>query len=172
MGRIVNKRELAEIFGISERSFTEYQRAGLPFIVGDGRGHENQYDTGIVYTWLITRAKAGSTTESAKDRLDRLRGDREEIAIAKELGELAPAANFERVWTDHVLAARAELLNMSDGLATALSARYGINIDAQLICDAVEKSLARLSELNVDDFAESEDPEDDEPDGSADDWEE
>lgn len=172
MSRTVNKRELAEIFGISERTFTEYQRAGMPFLPSSGRGFENEYDTSAVYVWLITRAKAGASNESAKERLDRLRGDREELAIAKELKELAPAADFLRAWSDHILAARAELLNMSDHLATALSARYGVNIDPQLIDDCVEKTLTRLSELDVIHSDQSVDPENDAGDGDDDDEDE
>jgi len=42
---IVNKKELAEIIGISERSLTEWQKEGLPVAsYADNRGQANEYD--------------------------------------------------------------------------------------------------------------------------------
>jgi phage terminase Nu1 subunit (DNA packaging protein) len=149
MGRIVNKRELSEILGTSERSLTEWQKQGLPVLLNAGRGAENQYDTAQVIAWVIARELSRVQAESPKDRLDRIRGDREELALAKDLGEVAPAVMFEQTWADHILAARTELLALPDILASELHALYGVDVDGDLIKARVEGALAKLESYDV-----------------------
>ena len=84
---IVNKKQLADIFGLSERTFTEYQRdPSFPYRAA-GRGHDNEYDTTAVHSWLLERATTKGR-ESSREKLDRVRAGREELAYAAELKEL------------------------------------------------------------------------------------
>ena len=53
-GALVNKKQLAEIFGISERTFTEYQKdPDFPFVRDGDRGEKNAYDTAQVFRYLL-----------------------------------------------------------------------------------------------------------------------
>lgn len=154
---IVNKRELSEIIGVSERTLTEWQKSGLPVAsYADNRGQANEYDTTAVIKWLVEREVAKITDEKPKDRLDRVKADEIELRIKERTGELAPAALFERAWGDHILAARTEFLTMPDVLATELSATTGVNIDPDIIQEHINRALEKLSNYgaeNDDDHA-------------------
>lgn len=148
MGKRVNKRELAEIFGISERSFTEYQKdPSFPVAFNGGRGQSNQYDTTDVYDWLLNRTLAGARRESAKERLDRLRGDREELAIAKELQELVPADVYEAELDRTVMALRTEILTGNPKLKTEIDTIYDIDLDIELLNEHSRSLLRQLSDI-------------------------
>ncbi|MEG6637363.1 terminase small subunit, partial [Pseudomonas aeruginosa] len=72
-----------------------WQREGMPVVsVGLGRGNENEYDTEDVIGWLVQVASLNGKKESVRDRLDRLRADREEIALARDVGEVALVADM------------------------------------------------------------------------------
>ena len=148
MGKRVNKRELAEIFGISERTFTQYQKdASFPIAEVGGRGQANVYDTSDVFEWLQNRAVSGATVESAKERLDRIRGDREELALAKDVEELVPAASVQDRLVQVVLAIRTEMLNGGSKLKTELDALYEIDCDIEVINEHNRSILRHLASL-------------------------
>ncbi|AYO01064.1 DNA packaging protein [Pseudomonas sp. LTGT-11-2Z] len=172
MGKTVSKLELAEIIGRDERTLSRWQKDGMPVIeFGVGRGNENQYDTQLVIEWLMRQAALNGKKESTRDRLDRLRGDREEIALARELGEVVIEAEMVERFEAVITAAKIELLNtFPDELAATLSARYGVQVDDQLIREPIESILRRLSAYDEDDdlagdFDESDDEEGSEEDG-------
>ena len=172
MGKLVNKRDLSEIIGVSERTFTEWQKEpGFPFEINGGRGVGNSYDTAKVIQWMIERDIARRSAEKPRDRLDRLKADMVEVDLAERLGQLAPAALFERAWSDHIIAAKTELLSLPLRLVGEIHALHNITVDTDLILVQIEASLAKLESFDVDAFDSDEpDPEgDDAPDGGDDD---
>lgn len=143
---LVNKRELSDILGVSERSLTEWQKEGLPVAsYADSRGKANEYETKNVIAWLIAREIGNYIKEKPKDRLDRVKADEIELRIKERTGELAPAALFERAWGDHILAARTEFLTMPEVLASELSALSGCQIDPDVIQIHINRALEKLS---------------------------
>jgi phage terminase Nu1 subunit (DNA packaging protein) len=165
-GKVVNKRELSEILGVSERSLTDWQAAGMPMLVNAGRGASNEYDTALVVDWMLQRAKAGASRETQSERLARVRADREELALARELEEVAPAKDFEQVWEEHILAARSRLLLFVDQLAAHIESKYGIKVDLVQLQGPVDEVLKELAEheLQDDDFDDPDDESSDEED--------
>lgn len=153
MGKLVNKRDLAEIIGVSERTFTEWQKEpGFPFEVNGGRGAGNSYDTAKVIQWMVAREVTQRAGEKPRDRADRLKGDMLEVDLAERLGQLAPAALFERAWSDHVIAAKTELLSLPLRLVGEIHALHNITVDSDLILVQIEASLAKLESFDVDAF--------------------
>jgi phage terminase Nu1 subunit (DNA packaging protein) len=155
MGKTVSKADLSEIVGRDERTLTRWQNDGMPVTeFGLGRGNENQYDTEAVIQWLMHQAALNGKKESSRDRLDRIRADREELAMAKDLGEVVIAADLIERFEAMITAAKVELLNsFPDVLAAELSARYDVEVDEQLIRDPIEAILRRLSDYDKDDAA-------------------
>ena len=148
---LVNKRQLSEIIGFSERSLTEWQKDGLPVArYADNRGQANEYNTVDVIKWLIQRELNALAQEKPRDRLDRLKAYAIELDIKERTGELAPAALFERAWSDHILAARTEFLTMPEILAVELSAVSGVDIDPELIKSHINRALEKLSQYGAD----------------------
>lgn len=171
MGKLVNKRDLSEIIGISERTFTEWQKEpGFPFEINGGRGAGNSYDTAKVIQWMVERDIARRVGEKPRDRADRLKGDMLEVDLAERLGQLAPAALFERAWSDHIIAAKTELLSLPLRLVGEIHALHNITVDPDLILVQIEASLAKLESFDVDAFDtdESEVEGDDASDGDED----
>lgn len=173
MGKTVSKHELSEIVGRDERTLSRWQNEGMPVNeFGVGRGNENQYDTQAVIDWLIRQAALNGKKESSRDRLDRLRGDREEIALARELGEVVLEAEMVERFEAVITAAKIELLNtFPDELAMTLSAKYGVQVDNQLIRDPIDSILRRLSAYDEDDDLAGDPDEPGDEEGSEEDGE-
>ena len=143
----VNKKQLAEIFGISERTFTEYQRhPNFPIKDDAGRGKTNTYDTVAVFKWLV-RKEAGKNTETAKERLDSIRANREELAYAKDLEELVPADLVEEQLAAVVVSIRSDILNGNAQLKAEIDSEYEIDIDIDILHDHSRQILESLSEI-------------------------
>lgn len=168
MGQRVTKAQLSEIVGRDERTLSRWQKTGMPMLeTGLGRGNENEYDTQAVIEWLVQIAQQRGEKESVRDRLDRIKGDREELALAKDLDEVVFAADLLERFEAAITAAKVELLNtFPENLASVLSARYGIDVDDQLIREPLEAILTELSNYDPDDddpsdgdFDEPDDPE-------------
>lgn len=174
MGRTVNKADLSEIVGRDERTLTRWQNDGMPVIeFGLGRGNENQYDTEAVIQWLMHQASLNGKKESSRDRLDRVRANREELALAKDLREVVVATDLVERFEAMITSAKVELLNtFPDALAAELSARYGVEVDDLLIRDPIESILRRLSDYDKDDAQSAGDPDEpDDPEGLEEDGE-
>ena len=165
MGLRVTKARLSEIVGRDERTLSRWQNTGMPVLeTGLGRGNENEYDTKAVIEWLVQIAQQRGEKESVRDRLDRIKGDREELALAKDLEEVVFAADLLERFEAAITAAKVELLNtFPENLASVLSARYGIDVDDQLIREPLEAILIELSNYDPDDDDPS-DGDSDEPD--------
>ena len=149
---LVNKRQLSEILGVSERSLTEWQKEGLHVAsYADNRGQANEYESSAVIKWMIQREIERLGKERPRDRLDRLKADAIELDIKERTGELSPATMFERAWSDHILAARTEFLTMPDILATELSAIVGKEIDSDIIAMYINKALEKLASYGAED---------------------
>ncbi|WP_242671577.1 terminase small subunit [Azotobacter chroococcum] len=161
----VTKAQLCEIVGRDERTISRWQNSGMPVLeVGLGRGNENEYDTQAVIEWLVQVAQQRGEKESVRDRLDRIKGDREELALAKDLEQVVIAADLIERFEAMITAAKVELLNtLPDNLASELSARYGVEVDDQLIREPIEAILRKMADYDPDDDAPS-DGDSDEPD--------
>lgn len=144
----VNKKQLADIFGVSERTLTEYQKdPTFPIEEDNGRGKENVYDTVEVHKWFIQRA-AGKKAETTKERLERIRGDREELAHAADLGEAVPADLVEERITNVVIAIRADLLNNNLQLKTDIDLEYDVDLNIEILHAHSRTILEHLSEIS------------------------
>ena len=152
----VNKRQLSEILSVTEQTLTAWQNEGLPVAVyAEKNGMSNEYETENVIRWIIQKEIARLQLEKPRDRLDRVKAELAELERDEKLGQLAPAALFERAWSDHILAARTEFLTMPETLATELSALYGVEIDPDIISSHIYRALDKLANYGEDDDADS-----------------
>ncbi len=145
---ICNKSKLAEIHGVTERTLSDWANAGMPVRSsgGRGRGVENQYESSETIEWRLQRAVSGYQVESAKERKDRLEGDRIELQLAKEAGLLVAVEEIEPLWASAILAAKSELLEGVYRLKSELDALFGIAVDVALLEDHFHQALAKLSD--------------------------
>jgi hypothetical protein len=148
MGKRVNKRELAATFGISERTFTAYQKdPSFPVAQSGTRGQANEYDTQDVHEWLLDRAVNGARRESARERLERIKGDREELGYAVDIKELVPAESVGARLEQVVMAIRTGVLTGGPKLKTEIDTLYDIDLDIELLNEHSRSILKQLAGL-------------------------
>lgn len=153
MGKSVNKRELAEILGKSERALTDWQADGLPVERAGERGESNRYDTERVIQWWVDREVGKVQTESAKDRLARLQADRVQIDIDEKMARLVPIDQIEPTWLALISAARSYLRAEPDRLAHMLEASEGVDAKRDLLAEVFDEFLRKLAAYEPDDDA-------------------
>ena len=145
---IANTDQLCNILGCSPRVVSKWIVAGMPVVSrgGDGRGAVSKFDTRIVITWLSDRAVARAVRGRPDARLKDAQARLAELNLARECGALVSVAEIEPLWAGAVLAARTDLLGMGPRLKAALDARYGVNVDIEMIDTEIHSSLLKLGE--------------------------
>lgn len=129
MAKVVNKRELGEILGVSDTALTEWQRDNMPVIERGGPGVSGRYDTEAVINWMIERALARVARETPKDRLDRVTAELRELELGKRRGELVEMRGVQRSLGAFLIELRTRLLaipaapEVPEELRAALDAR-------------------------------------------------
>lgn len=150
-GTIVNKKQLADIIGYSERSITEFQKdPNFPIKLKAGRGSSNQYNTSDVIKWFVQRELSGDKQESAQERLTRVRADREELGLAEDLKLLIPAKDLEKNLTAVFSAIKVALMNSMETIKSEIDVRYGIDVDFEILDEHSRQALTHLSAIKTD----------------------
>lgn len=138
-GQRVNKKQLAEIFGISERTFTEYQRDPQFPILQDGeRGESNEYDTAQVFRYLIEReqhqlAKSKSTLSEAKEEEARANAALKRLTYHEKLGTVILKEEAHAFLTEWANQANQAYSEGFDGFVEDLQDQFEIDIPTELI---------------------------------------
>jgi phage terminase Nu1 subunit (DNA packaging protein) len=140
-----NKKHLAEIFGITERTLTTYQSAGLPFKAG-GPGKDNEYDTIAVYNWLVARAKSSNSSDyyTEKARLTKAQADKEELKVLEMRGQLLNADAVSDAWAKQIAAARAKFLSLPTKIAPLVISQP-LETAQLLLQNYIEEALHELA---------------------------
>lgn len=161
MGKYVNKSELAEILGKSERTLTTWQKNGMPISVdGGGRGYANTYDTAEVIDWLLRNEleKHLNTDQQVLDydyeraRLTHNQANKVEMENAVMRGDLIPAELVEDVQNDMIGRARARLLAIPTKAAPQLISELDIGEVQDILKKLVYEALRELAEYDPEDF--------------------
>lgn len=150
----VNKRQLAEIFGKSEETLTQWQKDGMPVLKRGRKGVDGQYEPHRCIEWLLTREVSKVQGELPRDRLARVQAERIEMDMATERGELVPAPEIEPAWAGHVIATRQELLRLPLELGPRARRAESDNAAIDLLTEGIEGALRKLSEDDDDELAE------------------
>ncbi|BDH46400.1 protein convertase [Salmonella enterica subsp. enterica serovar Choleraesuis] len=102
----VNKKQLADIFGVTVRTIQNWQEQGMPVARGGGKGNEVLYETSAVIGWYAERDAALEN--------EKLRKEVEELRIVSE-SELQPGTiEYERHRLTRAQADAQELKNAKD----------------------------------------------------------
>lgn len=124
---IVNKAQLAEILGYTERTLTEWQEEGMPIARrAEQRGQAHEYDAAGVVAWLVERTERKARADNPKDQLYRSQVKLNELKIGEMENRLVDAIEVERQFTNMVLEVRRDLLQLADRVAGELQADPGV----------------------------------------------
>jgi phage terminase Nu1 subunit (DNA packaging protein) len=106
MGKIISKKDLADLIGKSDRWISKLIDEGLPTVGGGGRGVAVQIDSQAAIEWLILREvrremgdegedEEGVSSASTEDRLlKRARREKLQLEIDQVRGRLIPNETF------------------------------------------------------------------------------
>lgn len=152
MGKMISKKDLADLIGKSERWITKLIEAGLPVAGGGGRGIAVQIDSQAAIEWLILQEvrremgddgedEEGLSSASTEDRLlKRARREKLQLEIDQVRGRLVPLEAFVILNTS-VAAVYATQL---DSLASRLAADLAIIDDPALIRARIFEETRRI----------------------------
>lgn len=152
--RIVGQTELAEIFGVSARTITEWQAGGMPVTVHGGPGVSGEYDSVACVRWLVEReVRKVQGPETPKDRLSRLQGDDLEMKLARERGQLIPATAVEPAMRAAIVTARERIRSEPARIAALLEGKNRSERESMLreLFDEVMTKLSRWQQATTDD---------------------
>ena len=144
-GRKVNRKQLADVCGVSLPTVDAWVRAGCPFDQKGERGKEWVFDTADVMRWREERARLEAGGQDVQDdaALTRRRKLAEtrlvEIELLEKMGDLAPVTQMERVWSRL-------LAELQGGLRGAFVMRCA----TQLLGETDERTFKRVLLAEVD----------------------
>lgn len=144
-----NKRELANILGVTEETLTQWQKQGMPIVkAGKGRGG-SVYDTVAVLAWKSARDQSDQPItdfETERTRKVKLEADKLALEVAEKRGDLIPAEQVESAVADMVAAFRARILSIPSKLAGPIAATIDTRETEALLTDAIHEALHELSD--------------------------
>lgn len=150
-GTIVNKADLAAIFGVSVVAVDQWIGKGCPFSQKGSKGVGYEFDTAAVIEWRTETALKKVTEAGAKASKDpsqrKLTAEAAlaELKLDRELGKLLPADEVEKTWDRLTTTCRARLLSIPSGSAPAAFAAESEEDVRLLIEEALHSALNELS---------------------------
>lgn len=154
--RIVGQTEIAAMFGVTARTITDWQEAGMPVAVQGGPGVPGEYDAPACIRWLVEREVRKVQGENPKDRLARLQGDQLEMDLAARRGKLIEAAAVEPMMRAAIVSARERIRNEPARIAIVLEGKDKPAREAMLreLFDEVLTKLSRWQQPGTEDDEE------------------
>jgi phage terminase Nu1 subunit (DNA packaging protein) len=143
-------------------------RAGCPIERKGSKGVQSEFDTAKVAKWLRDRAVSDATGDQQQDaaeidrRTKRAKMRQAELELAKELGQVAPVAEFERVQAARAAMVRTNVLNVRNRATLRLLGETDEATFKQILGEELTLALRTAYETKL------ELPEDDEPDAAGD----
>ena len=139
MGKTVNKAELSEIIGVSQRTLTTWQKNGMPIAMDGIRGTENLYDTAEIIDWMIQREIQRRITDHGGDEDDWYDFEKERARLTYHQANIA--ALDEQVKETELISAETVCRAWCD-LTTAFSAKV------RSIPTKAAHNFIRLTDIN------------------------
>lgn len=158
MGKKVQKKELAEILNVSEKTLTNWQKSGMPIEVEGGRGYINIYDTSEVISWMINQRLAKSGAGDGEEvgqvfdervesgRLKHWQATEKEIAVREKAKQLVRRDEIEFKLGQIITSAKSGLMNLAPRLAQRLALDKE---QKKIVDDEVRSALFSMGGVDV-----------------------
>lgn len=152
---IVGIKQLADVFGQSEKAWKDRIAAGMPVAIrAESRGKPHVFDSEDVLTWLLAQASGISAgdlnPQQERARLDAARRRLCELQAAERERELIPVDVVERVWSRITSDARQRFLAMPSTLLPSLLAADGDPAKlVEAVTEQVFQALTDVAEMDI-----------------------
>jgi phage terminase Nu1 subunit (DNA packaging protein) len=147
---ICNKAQLADVFGVTERSLTSWESQGMPIESRPGRGISNQYDSAKCIEWRTQRVLNGERQLSPRERKDLAQAQLAELQLAREATLLLRADEISLGLSHMLVATRSHMERWPRRIYAKLK-RNGVEFPLSDLVDFVNEGLNVLAE-NMPDF--------------------
>lgn len=165
-GQKVNRSGLAAVFGVSMPTVDAWVRNGCPGVkTGAGKGGGWEFDTADVARWLQQRAAddAGGAEVADENALKRRRMavtlKADELALARDMGMLAPIEDFERAQAKVFAMLRQSVMTVPARVAMSLVGEKSEIRIKQVLTAELTAALTKVAELDFDLVPDDEDDE-------------
>jgi terminase small subunit / prophage DNA-packing protein len=151
-GKIVNKAELASLFGVSITAVDKWLGRGCPYLEKGGPSKGYKFDTAAVAEWRSEEAAEQAVelsdpgTDPAIRKLS-AEASLAELKLAREEGSLVPIADVERGWSMLIAACRSRLLAVPVKCAAMARAAESTEAARALIEKAITEALNELGAI-------------------------
>ena len=155
----VNRSDLALVFGVAATTIDAWIKAGCPYLERPtGRGKGWVFDTAAVARWREQRAAEDAAGKEVQDeaalRLRKLAAEAKaaELALMRDMGELAPIADMERVWSRILAETQSKFRGMFiTRCATQLVGETDQRAFKRILLAEVDSALEILADMDLDD---------------------
>ncbi len=155
-GKVVNKRELAEFFGVSPQSIDGWLSRGCPVLERGAPLVGYKFDTAAVAEWRaeqrVAEAIAEAKPQNPEDAFERktaAEASLAELKLARELGQLVTLEDVERVWSNLVAMCRARMLAIPSKVASLALSAGSIDEARAVLESALHEALNELAANGV-----------------------
>lgn len=156
---IVGIKQLADVFGQSEKTWKDRIAAGMPVLVrAKSRGKPHVFDSEDVLTWLLAQASGVSAgdlnPQQERARLDQARRRLCELQVAEKERDLIPSAVVTNTWSRITSDARQRFLAMPATLLPSLLAADGDPAKlVEAVTEQVFQALTDVAEMDIEKYA-------------------
>lgn len=145
----VNREELAETFGVSTNTITQWIKKGMPVVAHGGQGKPWRFNTADVHAWHLDRIReqltgAAGTYDDEKTRKMRIEADLAEIELRKARGEVVELEIVAEAVKSEYATVRARLGSLPGIVAPKLDTERAGEF-LPVIADSVNEVLQELS---------------------------
>ena len=117
---IVNKKEIAEVFGVSTTQIENYMKNGMPYEPAEKRGKSNKYDTAKCIEWFVYSKGKKLDYQEERTMLTKLQADRQNLEVQILQGELLKADEVLLEWSNIFSQIKSSLLAIPTRAAAML----------------------------------------------------
>jgi len=164
-GRLVNRSDLAEFFGVSLPTVTSWVKRGCPYVQAGGKGREWRFNTHEVAEWREQQAYANAVGSSSDWDLEEARRRREaaeaalkEMELAKARGEVVEIEAVADIVGDDYSRVRARLLSIPPKCAPLAIRAESVMEIREILDDGIRAALDELSSSVAQEFADEDSP--------------
>ena len=148
----VNKAQLADVLGVSEKTLTEWQKdePALPMSTPAGRrGQSNEYDTPAVIEWLVRRRMRAASVETANDALKRMQAEEVALRVAERKALLVNVSQLEPMLRREVQSFKGRLEETASAIESELVSMVSLPEGVVLAVSAVVRDHVRQALLEL-----------------------